>query len=92
MLRNIEGVYSHDFGGELAEGAFIVNVDRLLVMFETNAEVRVAWLRTRSRTIEGGATAAFAVSANSSVVRERLELKFEEAQTRDLVGDEGGGK
>ena len=42
MLRNIEGVYSHDFGGELAEGAFIVNVDRLLVMFETNAEVRVA--------------------------------------------------
>lgn len=87
MLRNLEAVSSHDFGRQFPECAVVVVVDRLLVVFETNAEEGFARLRTRSRSVEDGASAALAVRVNSRVVDERFELKLEDPSGGDLRND-----
>ena len=89
MLRNLEAVSSHDFGRQFPECAVVVVVDRLLVVFETNAEEGFARLRTRSRSVEDGASAALAVRVNSRVVDERFELKLEDPSGGDLKEELG---
>ena len=84
MLRDVEGVGTENGRECLAEGAIVVDVDRLLVVFEADAEVGVAGLRTGARPVVGSAAAAFPLLVEADVVGERLELQFEDAQARHL--------
>ena len=84
MRLNVEAVASQHGRRQFAEGAVVLEVDRLLVVSQTEAEESLAGLRTRSGAIEGGATAALSVRGDASVVDERLELKLEDTVGGDL--------
>ena len=84
MLRDFERVGAEDGRDGLAEGAVVVDVDRLLVVFEADAEVSVTSLRTRARRVVSSAAATFPVKAETDVVREPFQLQFEDAQARRL--------
>ena len=84
MLRDVERVAAEDGRDGLAEGAVVVDVDRLLVVFEADAEVRVTSLRAAARGVVGSAAATFPVFAETDVVGERFQLQFEDTQARRL--------